>query len=522
MKIADFFARLGVDVNKEQWKEATGRITALKVAAAAMATYVATKAVGALSQLTKEAVGYGNALQDATAMTGIGAQAIEELGYAMGGGTDGLSKATAAFNKFGTSITSALKDPASDGAKALKAMGIALDDPRLKLGDIEAILPDLANGFEGMQNVTERNAVAMALFGKSGFEVGKTLAELNDKRKEFAEAGGALTEAERKALAGTKGAADQTIRMWQLLKTKAIAGIAPQLNEMMSKVVKFVSTNRAAISAFISDLVGALSVVASSLVDVFGVVAEWIRENKDYIGATWAALTAAFQMLILLVKHFGLLVLKVINAIIWVFKLLWDIVAGGYAIVKAVFGFMVDLAKAFWTFLKAIPTTIMAIFGALAELGAVLAAPFIGAFELVTKAWDAVYSGIAAAWETVKGWIDEIQDAVSLVSGGKTAGIERQSAAIAATDKKRALSTATKLFQQGKTPEEIQSTLSKIYSSDVASTAVRGAQQQIVNTGPVSVTIQGNATPETAQQIKQAIQEANDQLIRNAAVALVQ
>lgn len=136
----------------------------LAVAAAALAV------VGAIGALVIKSAEYGSGIADMSAKTGIGTTQLQELSYAakiLGTDIDTIAGAQA---KLVRSMASA-SDGTGEQAKAFSTLGVSVTDAQGNLRNTQDVFNDTIDALGKIQNPAERDALAMAVFGKSAQEL---------------------------------------------------------------------------------------------------------------------------------------------------------------------------------------------------------------------------------------------------------------------------------------------------------------------------------------------------------------
>lgn len=385
IQVEEFFARLGLQVDEKAWKKGTERITAAKVAVLAFATVAAKRAAGAFKELAAEAIDYGSTLEDIRIKTGVNSQFLETLGFAAGGGVEGLQKASGALTKFGIVLKGAIEKPTSEASEALAKLGISMDDPAVQMGDLQEIMERASAKFAEMGNGAEKNAILVSLMGKSGADVSQILTELTEKTEDFNAAGGALADEEREALDGTGDVLGKASEAWDNLKRKAIAGIAPEIKKMADSVMKFFEENRAEIQAGLRAVVTFLADGARWVIGAFDKVTKWIRENKKIIGDTFVMIGKTIKAVVV---GIGWLV----DALKWVGRVLGESAAQ----LTLWFMAMMDWFGRVGDWFGEVKGYFAEFFGYVEEVGTGIESFFVG-----------IGRGIRAIWEEVIGWVEE-------------------------------------------------------------------------------------------------------------------
>lgn len=142
--------------------------TALKAGVAAIAAVGAAAAAAAsgIARMVLSAADTAGELVDLSAQTGISVERLQELSYV--GDQVGVSTETmtGGMARLIRSMSSA-REGNEQTAAAFAALGISVTDSNGQLRDSEAVFQDAITALGGISNETERDALAMELFGKS-------------------------------------------------------------------------------------------------------------------------------------------------------------------------------------------------------------------------------------------------------------------------------------------------------------------------------------------------------------------
>lgn len=518
MQVANLFARLGLKVDNGAYNNGLAKINALRIGLVAVGTYLTVKFAGSFISATKEVFEFGDAVDDLATRTGQSAEFLQKLAFAAGGGAEGLGKAQGALDKFGMQLRAAVEDPTNDTAKALKSLGIAIDDPRVRLGNLEQLMQEVADQFERMPNGAQKNSIAFGLMSKSGLEMSQILTEFNAKVKIAQDAGAIMDDDQIKQAAQAKEALEGFEAEWQGLKRSAIVSVMPTIMEGFAAVRDWLRANGPMIRKVIG---GVIEFVTEKIKQIVYVV----RENMPVVRAAFTVLGVAIAAIgaaltgVIFAAGAALKILEVVGRNIGKFF------AWGLTQLIEFWDWLVRVKDMFAIGFSKAGATLAKEWGKFIDL---IKIPFVAAWDAVGAAWDVVYKKIASAWETVSGWIDEASDFLGWVGGGgdaKTAAQKRQESLIAKTDSRKAGETARTLLGRGQSQDQVKATLEGIYGkgSNVAATALREATKNVtVNAAPITVTINGaNETPENLGLLFQRkIQEAQGSMLRDAAATL--
>ena len=163
--------------------------------------------------------------------------------------------------KFSKAIADAA-DEGSEAAKIFKALGIEVRDQTGALRSYQDVLPEVADRFKDLDNVTTETALAMQLFGKSGADLLEFLNRgsqgLDNMGDELARLGGVIDSETAAAAAGFKDELDKLQIATEGLGLLMAGQLAPALAET-TKEFRGIVTNGELAANMVSIIQGAMS-----------------------------------------------------------------------------------------------------------------------------------------------------------------------------------------------------------------------------------------------------------------------
>jgi len=174
------------------------RVAVLKGVAegfAAMAT-AAVAAATAVAKLTLDSSKWADDLNTLSKQTGISTEDLQKYQYAADRIDVSLDTLTGSMSKLTKNMSSA-KDGTGTAAEAFESLGVSIVDANGDLRDNEDVFKDAIKALGQMENETERDATAMAIFGKSAQELNPLIlggAEALEELGAQAEAAGLILE----------------------------------------------------------------------------------------------------------------------------------------------------------------------------------------------------------------------------------------------------------------------------------------------------------------------------------------
>lgn len=180
-------------------KFANAAKVAAEVAAAAMAAALAAvvEVTKALTDCTVEAAAYADEMYTLSSTTGLSVETLQELSYASELLDVNVETVAGALKKCTKSMADA-QDGSGAAAEAYEQLGISVTDANGELRDNEDVFWEAVDALGQIENETERDALAMQIFGKSANELNPLIEAGSEQFKEYAdqasEAGAVLSE----------------------------------------------------------------------------------------------------------------------------------------------------------------------------------------------------------------------------------------------------------------------------------------------------------------------------------------
>ena len=239
-------------------------------AAAAAATAAGAAFVGMASAALENA----DELQRQADVTGLSAERLQELQYVGKNLGVELDTITGAQTKL-TKAMSAAKDGTGAQADAFKALGINVVDSNGQLRDAKDIMSEAFTALNGVGNETERDSLAMQIFGKSAMELNPIIKaggdELSRLTKEARENGAVMSD---KAVAGLDTFGDTLDNIKTSIMGafgESLAALIPKIQELINKVD--LEKIKDGIKAFAERVVDLLSFVLENGNTIISIIA---------------------------------------------------------------------------------------------------------------------------------------------------------------------------------------------------------------------------------------------------------
>lgn len=277
---------------------------------------MATASLACVTALGNMAIKAGQTADDLntmSAVTGLSTKQLQEFAYASDLIDVSMDTLSGSLRKITSSMNSA-KDGTGTQAEAFKKLGVNIKDAQGNLRSSNDVFNDAIRALGNIANETERDALAMELFGKSATDLNPlikggidTLDEMGKKANEL----GLILSQE--ALDGANAFNDQIDilkangkQTFQVIGTEIASQLTPamtSLNAKSEEVIKSLTTalREGGIEGFVNEITNQLGKLISNAVKALPKIAELgtkmvktlvgsIKENAPYIGDAVAEL----------------------------------------------------------------------------------------------------------------------------------------------------------------------------------------------------------------------------------------
>lgn len=377
----------------------------------------------------------------ATALTALGGLAVKSAGMAddlitlskqTGISTDDLQKYAAAADLVDVSVDSIAKSQqrlkrnmltaAEGGASAeyFERLGVSVTDANGELRDSNEVFMELIKALGSMENETERDALAMQIFGKSATDLNPLIEDMGatyEQTMQMLEENGLspISEEDLKRANEFQDALD-TIKLvvqqaMAIIGSKLASVLMPVVEKIVEKVTAFASWASQASPELLAKIAGILAAVAAigPVLLTVGKLITGVGTAISAVSKVWTALSTA-----LMANPIGI-VIALIAALVAAFIYAWNNIEGfreffinAWETIKAAFGAAVDWIKAKWD-------AIVAFFSGIPEWFRNL---FTTAWENIKAAfanWVSFWSGL---WDAVKNKFTSLGTSIASAIGG--------------------------------------------------------------------------------------------------------
>jgi hypothetical protein len=229
----------------------------------------------ALVDVVKESAAYADNIMTMSTQTGIATDTLQELNYMAELTDTSLETITATMARNVRSMNSA-KQGTELYVDAYRQLGLEVTDTNGQLKDSGAVFWSAIDALGKMANETERDALAMQLFGRSAQDLNPLIEVGSQKVAEFAkearDMGAVLSTETLQGLGQTDDALQRLSQQFEISKRKVAVEMAPAVTEALGKITDKIGD---ADDEFADFAGGALEDVVDSLI--------WVVDNADLL-----------------------------------------------------------------------------------------------------------------------------------------------------------------------------------------------------------------------------------------------
>ena len=277
----DIGGKFGISLPKEMTSSLNGMLKLdAKTLALALSFAAVTAAVveveKALISMTKESAAYADEILTQSAVTGLSTEALQEYQYAAELVDVSLDTLTSSQTKMIRSMDAARRG-SKEQAEAFDKLGISVQNADGTLRDAQDVFGDVIDALGAISNETERDAIAMTIFGRSARDLNPLIKAGSDGLRELAQeahnVGYVMSEEALAALGAVDDQVQRMNRSNEALKNQIAVGMAPAVENLKKKGTDFfVRLQKAAEDSGILEVFGALLDVVSALEPLFDVL----------------------------------------------------------------------------------------------------------------------------------------------------------------------------------------------------------------------------------------------------------
>ena len=325
----DIGGKFGISLPKEMTNTLNGMLkidtqTLVTIGTFAALAAAIVEAEKALISLTIESAAYADEILTQSAVTGLSTEALQEYQYAAELVDVSLDTLTSSQSKMIRSMDAARRG-SKEQAEAFDKLGISVQNADGTLRDAQDVFGDAIDALGAISNETERDAIAMTIFGRSARDLNPLIKAGSDGLRELAQeahdVGYVMGEEALDALGAVDDQLQRMNRSGEALKNQIAVGMAPAVENLMKKGTDlFVRLQEAAEGSGILEVFGALLDVVSALEPLFDVLFGTAEDGVPVLQTLALALGVLADALTI--------VANTVAIVIELFKQLFNLISG--------------------------------------------------------------------------------------------------------------------------------------------------------------------------------------------------
>lgn len=325
----DIGGKFGISLPKEMTNTLNGMLKIDTQTLVTIGTFAALAAAvaeveKALISLTIESAAYADEILTQSVVTGLSTEALQEYQYAAELVDVSLDTLTSSQSKMIRSMDAARRG-SKEQAEAFDKLGISVQNADGTLRDAQDVFGDAIDALGAISNETERDAIAMTIFGRSARDLNPLIKAGSDGLRELTQeahnVGYVMGEEALDALGAVDDQLQRMNRSGEALKNQIAVGMAPAVENLMKKGTDlFVRLQDAADGSGILEVFGALLDVVSALEPLFDVLFGTAEDGVPVLQTLALALGVLADALTI--------VANTIAIVIELFKQLFNLISG--------------------------------------------------------------------------------------------------------------------------------------------------------------------------------------------------
>lgn len=293
--IGDVSGKLGVNLpgGAEKALNSLGTINPAAVAAAggfaALAAAIV-KAEKALVDMTKKSAASADNILTLSAQTGLSTKSLQEFSYASELLDVSVDTLQGSLTKLTNNMQTAAKTGQGDVYDAFASLGVSITNMDGSLRSVNDMFYDAIDKLGQVENITERDALAMDIFGKSAQDLNPLIIQgseaLEKYAKEANDAGYVMSNDMLAALGAVDDAQQRLLKTQEAVSNQISAEYAPYMEEALGDTADFIKKIGTAFKD--SGIVQSFGSILTSATELLGPLA-------DLSGPVLSALAGALK-----------------------------------------------------------------------------------------------------------------------------------------------------------------------------------------------------------------------------------
>lgn len=247
-------------------------------------------AITAAYGLAKSVSDLGSEIGESSQKLGIGVEALQEYRFAAAQSGIEAETLNKGIQKLGINAYEASKGN-KELTKAFKTLGVRVTDTKGKMRSTEDVLDDTFSALSQIKDPLKRNALAFKLFGKSGVELTKMLANgaegLRDVREEARRTGAIMGQSAVDAADEFGDRVDALVMRLDGFKRFVGVQLLPVFTEAVKGITEWADANQDLIRSQITEWAKSMISVIKQLIDPTSEIRQKFRDFGEAVSSAY-------------------------------------------------------------------------------------------------------------------------------------------------------------------------------------------------------------------------------------------
>lgn len=289
MVLSELFVKLGLDLDGSSFKRGLLAVEGVKHGFAVLNQAAIALGRGLLD-ITLGTVKSADHIDELAQSSGTTSTELQELSYAASFSSISMEDMTRSLGFLSKNMNEAALGN-KELKQAFKSTGVATKNADGTLRSAGDVLGDLADHFASLPDGTEKTALSMKLFGRSGKQLIPFLnagsAGIEKFREEARSLGVVLDEDTIKKSAELDDNLNRLENAWKGVKLSAASAFLPVLRGLVDSTLQWITANREFLAQKIATVLGAIFKVGKALWKVLGTVGKvvgYVADQAEALG----------------------------------------------------------------------------------------------------------------------------------------------------------------------------------------------------------------------------------------------
>ena len=292
------------------------------------------KLIGFIADAIKASSEFADTILTESTVTGLSTDALQEYYYMAELVDVSVGTITGSLSKLTKQMYSA-KDGTGSAAEYFDALGVSVVDADGNLRDNNEVFDEIIDKLGQVSNDTERDAIAMGIFGKSAQELNPLIAQGSDNLQAFRDEAHQMGYVLDGEALSSLGAVDDAFQRSSLfidsIKNQIGEGLAPVIVDIAEKFTAWAqSVDWNMLGQIIGEFINAIVVFIQGAAITIGIIIDSVKFTFqvlwDFCQSLWDFFSQMWEGIVQTVQDAKDALQPIIDGIVGFFQSVWDVV----------------------------------------------------------------------------------------------------------------------------------------------------------------------------------------------------